>query len=485
MNRKTAGIAILAVVLPSSTGPLQVATAQDAAPAMVRFDGHKVVRVTATTSAQADAVAALSGDVWTHGYGPGVFDVRIAPGDLAALDALGVTYEVLIPNLQSLMDSERAQIAALRGGPDGSWFQTYHPWDEINQYLADLAAQYPELAETFALPAATHEGRAIYGLRITGPGSLAARPAVLFNGCQHAREWISPATVLFVATRLLEDYDTDPRARRFVDGLEFIIVPVVNPDGYAHTWTSNRLWRKNRRDNGDGTFGVDLNRNWSYRWGGVGSSPEPGSDLYRGPAAFSEPETQGMRELIRSNERIRAHIDFHSYRQLVLSPWAFTPDPTPDAPLYNQLGAAMAAAIQAVHGKVYTPGPWYSALYPSSGVMIDWMYFRRDAMSWTMELRDTGLFGFILPPEQIVPTGEENLWAMRALLEWVGPIVPGDLNCDGALDAFDVEPFVTALVDPSGYATRFPDCDVNLADLNFDGAIDAFDIDPFVGRLSP
>ena len=188
---------------------------------------------------------------------------------------------------------------------------------------------------------------------------------------------------------------------------------------------------------------------------------------------------------IRDNPRIKAHIDFHSYRQLVLSAWAFTPDPPPDQTLYTQLNIAMSEAIRAVHDMVYVYGSWYTELYPSSGVMTDWTYGQRGIISWTLELRDTGRYGFILPPDQIIPTGQEALAGVRALLDWVGPIVPGDLNCDGSVDARDIEGFLLALFEPVEYASQYPDCDADLADLNFDGAVDALDIEPFLDLLFP
>jgi hypothetical protein len=59
----------------------------------------------------------------------------------------------------------------------------------------------------------------------------------------------------------------------------------------------------------------------------------------------------------------------------------------------------------------------------------------------------------------------------------------GDLNCDGAINAFDIDPFVLALTSPETYGELFPACDYMLADINGDGAVNAFDIDPFVELL--
>ena len=468
---------LLAVLLFASAAPLS-AQLQDMPP-LVRFDGHMIVRVTTTNPQQVEAVMALTGDSWSHGFGVGTFDVRIPPDGPATLDRLGVAFEVLIPDVQAAIDAERAEIERLRQGDDDQFFENYHEYDQIGRHLDELAAQYPALAETFDLPLPTHEGRIIRGIRITGPGSLANRPAVLFNGCQHAREWVGPATVLYIAHHLLEEYAGDPEIRRLVNGIEFHIVPVANPDGYVYTWTTQRLWRKNRRDNGNGSFGVDLNRNWSYQWGGVGSSGVPSNILYRGPFPFSEPETTALSTYFLANPRIEAHIDFHSYSQLVLSAWAYTRDPPPDAALFNSLNAAMADAIASVHGQTYRTGSWYVRLYPSTGVMTDWTYGDRGIMSWTIELRDRGQFGFLLPPAQIIPTGEESFAAVRALSDWVAPLIRGDLNCDGRFDGADIDPFFLALGDPAAYAIAFPNCDPLLADINGDGRVNGGDIDPF------
>ena len=106
------------------------------------------------------------------------------------------------------------------------------------------------------------------------------------------REWLTPQTVLYVAEHLLSQYQSDPDVKLLVDNIEWYILPVANPDGYVYSWTTDRFCAESR--NG---YGVDLNRNWGYQWGGEGSSGVTTSDLYRGPSAFSEPETQAARFL--------------------------------------------------------------------------------------------------------------------------------------------------------------------------------------------
>jgi hypothetical protein len=290
----------------------------------------------------------------SEGEGIGAVEYIVSPKGLEALRSSRIKHDVLIEDLQPIVDEQRRRRAERRagGGIAGvSWFDDYKTYDEYNAKLAELEALRPDLASVF-LVGLSIEGREIRGIRITGPG--ADKPAVLINGCQHAREWIAPKATIYAADRLIGEYDVDPVVKDLVDDVEFLLVPIVNPDGYVYSWGSDRWWRTNRRDNGDGTFGVDLNRNWAYEWGhDNGSSPVPGHELYRGPAPFSEPETQAMRDLFQANPQIVGNIDFHSYGQLILYPWSYGYDIAPDALLLHLLGETMAASIQGVHGRHY------------------------------------------------------------------------------------------------------------------------------------
>ena len=74
---------------------------------------------------------------------------------------------------------------------------------------------------------------------------------------------------------------------------------------------------------------------------------------------------------------------------------------------------------------------------------------------------------------------DHNIWLISGLF---GHIV-GDVNCDGVINALDIEPFLVALFEPNQYPGRYPDCDITLADINGDGSIDALDIEPFLWLL--
>lgn len=379
---------------------------------------ESVVRVTLTSLRDLRLVQTLSGDMWSHGVRDGVADFRVSDAALAALVESGIQFEVLIEDVQQAIELERARLAKppeVEGGVAGvDWFADFKDLAAINAYLLELAALRPDLAQVITIGSSI-ESRPIRAIRIA---SAPGKPAVLFDGTQHAREWVSPMTVMYIADQLVRLEGEDPEITALLARAEVIVVPVVNPDGYQFSWDDTRLWRKNRRLNGDGSIGVDLNRNWGYQWGGEGASASPGSDTYRGTAPFSEPETQALRDFFLANESIVATIDFHSYGQWILSPWGFSSALPPDAALHAELGASMASAIDSVNGATYTPGPIYTLLYPASGGSVDWTYGARGAASFTIELRDQGQNGFILPPSQIAPTIAENLAAALTLVDY-------------------------------------------------------------------
>ncbi|MHC4429755.1 MAG: M14 family zinc carboxypeptidase, partial [Planctomycetota bacterium] len=419
----------------------------------VRYDGHKLVRVVLDDARELEAMLAISQDHWTEGVGVGEVDFRVPPEGLAAMEEASIDYTVIIENIQPAIDAEWARLVAGGGGDaiaGGPWFDDFKNYDAVNTRLDELEAQRPDLAEVFSIGNSL-EGRAINGIRITGaaPGD---RPAILLNSCQHAREWISVMVTMYVADTLINDYDTDPVIQELVDSIEWLIIPIINPDGYVYSWGPERLWRKNRRNNGDGTFGVDNNRNWGYEWGGNGSSGDTSSETYRGPAPFSEPETQVIRDFYIANPQIVANIDFHAYGQLVLSPWGYTSSPPPGIDILNLIGEAMADAIQSVHGEFYEQGPINPLLYPADGVSVDWCYGDQGVLSYTIELRPTsGNPGFVLPPEEIIPTSEEAMAAVVALGDVIdlGPQFSYPMGLPGTVEA-DLEAQLLVDIMPIG-----------------------------------
>lgn len=398
-----------------------VATAEPAK----RYDLAEFVRVDVRSDAEIDALERTGAIILNCVPGVGPMDVVAFPEQLAKLRDLGLAVQVRQDNVQTLIDTQQGAVAV--ADPFDDFFLSYHSYGDaatpgtIVWYLNELAARYPDLASMVDV-GTTLERRTIWGLRITND-SIAPKPAVVYFGCEHAREWITATVPPYVATYLLENYGVDAAVTDLVDHVEFFLVPVFNVDGYVYSRTFDRFWRKNRRYNWDGSNGVDLNRNWAEGWGGVGSSINPNSETYHGPAPFSEPETQALRDFFLSHPNVRAQLDIHSYGELILWPHGYTPDLSPDHSTYADLGWAMQSSIENVHGRYYHAGPLYSTIYPASGVSVDWTYAQLDILSFSYELRPIGggLSGFALPADQIIPNNEEILPAILHMTnaDWV------------------------------------------------------------------
>jgi carboxypeptidase T len=366
---------------------------------------QRAIRVLCTEATCA-LVDSLAIDIWSEQRGPGIpLDVVVTDDALARLDAAGVPWQILVPDIDAAARAEADRLRSPAAARPADWFAEYRDFDAISAHLRELVELAPDRTSLQAIGGSI-EGRPLWALRI---GRAPGATPMLINGTQHAREWIATMVTTCIADRLVRGYDRDPQIRAFVDRTELWVVPVVNPDGYQYSWGSRRLWRKNRR----GGYGVDLNRNFDVAWGGPGASRDRRSEIYRGEYAFSEPETAALRDLVK-REHIALHIDFHAYGQLVLYPWGHTSSPTKDHQRFAAIGDRMASALFAAHETRYALMPSIE-LYPASGTMSDWVYGEADALSYTIELRPKGGIGFVLPPEQIRPTCDEGLAAVLAL----------------------------------------------------------------------
>jgi carboxypeptidase T len=338
-----------------------------------------------------------------------------SPGEIAALAALRVGYAFETERL--LRTSTEGLSAA--GGINGA----YHSALELETDLRILERDHPGLASVREI-GETLEKRKILALKISDNAAAnESEPAVLFMGCHHAREWISVEVPFLFGKYLLDNYDLDPQVRSLVDASEIWIVPVVNPDGLEYSIHVYRYWRKNRRANADGTFGVDINRNYGYAWGAdnEGSSGYPGSDIYRGTGPFSEPETAAVRTLFQGAAiDFRAMISFHSYGQYILYPWGYTAAPAPDDASLGAVAGAMAGLMAGVQGTVYTDGQASRTLYVTNGDTVDWAYSLRGAPAFTIELPpvDVDHGGFFNDEAAIGAVFQENLPAMLYLARY-------------------------------------------------------------------
>ena len=394
------------------------------------YSGHQVVAIRLNTPADVQKLQELESasddfDLWSEGVGIGTVDVRVSAAQRAVLDATGLTYRVIIPDVQQVVAAERS------GGV--GFFDDFRSNAEHIALMNNLVAQYPQLASMVNFGTSV-EGRPIWGLRITGPGTN--KPGLLIHGCQHAREWLTPPTVAYLAEQLLAQYGSDVNSTLLVNSLDWYLIPVMNPDGYEYTWTTDRFWRKNRR----GGYGVDLNRNWGHVWGGVGSSSIPTSEIYHGPSPFSEPETTALRDFLLANPHIRGHVDLHTYGTLLMWPWGNTFVLSPGHSTFVSFTSVMRTLVAAVHGLQYVLGPLFTTIYPASGVSVDWVYGVAGRWSLTFELRG---FGFAVPASEIILSAEENLPALKYFGAWLAA-------CDAIGAGMGL-----------GQSGSFPDCDAN------------------------
>lgn len=320
--------------------------------------------------------------------------------EISIMQTYGYQYEILIADVESyyvdiLNNSSKESENSLKNtnctGTGGGGTSTFSPATPTNfnlgtmggylkyaEMLAELdamATQYPNLI-TVKAPISTFltaGNRPIYHVRISDNPNTneSGEPKVLYTAIHHAREPMSLMETIFYMWYLLENYGTNDEVTYLVNNTQMYFVPCINPDGYVYNETTNPngggMWRKNRRNNGNGTFGVDLNRNYSYGWGTTGTSFTPSNDTYCGTSAFSEPETQAMRWLVQNNDFEMA-FNAHTYAEDILFPIGTTT--AEFAPHHNYFQDYTNHMVE-LNGYTAMKS---SALYPASGDSDDYMY---------------------------------------------------------------------------------------------------------------
>jgi len=292
--------------------------------------------------------------------GANYLEILTLTEELETLRQAGYRVEIIHESMKELYRS-RLDVTKDMGG--------YATLSEIYAYLDNLRTAYPSIVSAKNHIGYTLEGRDMWAVKISdNPNVDEDEPEVLYTAAIHAREVITPLTLMHFMDHLTGSYGLDPEITALVDSRELWFVMPVNPDGYYHNEViapeGGGLWRKNRRDNGDGTFGVDLNRNYGYQWGydDVGSSPDPASQTYRGVAPFSEPETQNMRDFSNAHNFVIV-LYLHSYGNFLVYPWEYSGSPTGD----NDIFQNMASAIYSMNGFV----TGFGGINGSTG---DWHY---------------------------------------------------------------------------------------------------------------
>jgi carboxypeptidase T len=316
------------------------------------------------------------------------------------------------------------EMAAIQDFPPAD--SAYHNYTEMSNAIAQVATNYPSITSRFSI-GKSYQNRDIWAMKISdNVATDESEPEVLFIGLHHAREHLTVEMTLYIMNELTSKYSSDSRIANIVNSREIYIVFNLNPDGGEYDIANDtyRSWRKNRQPNSGSTYvGTDLNRNYGYKWGCCGgSSGSTSSDTYRGPSAFSAPETARLRDFVNSRviggrQQIRGSISFHTYSELILWPYGYTYTDVPsdmtadDRNVFATMGRAMAQTNN------YTPQQ-ASDLYIADGSSDDWLYGAHKIFAYTFELYPRGSSpGFYPPDEYIGPQTSRNREAVLYFLE--------------------------------------------------------------------
>ncbi|XP_065220168.1 carboxypeptidase B-like [Planococcus citri] len=389
-----------------------------------RYDGDQVLRIFTVNSKHRKKIKEIErenkGQKWASNTTS--VDIYIKKDRIdevkQALNNASMDFRILVEDVQRAIDEENPpqkfeelnEFTNRKG--HRLTFEHYHRMADVHGFMDYLASARSSQVSVHTLGESV-EGRPIKMIKISSGKPNAS--AFWIDGGIHAREWIAVASVSYIINELVENRDSLDKELQDTD---FYIVPLLNPDGYEYSHESERLWRKNRRRNlGAFCVGTDLNRNWDYEWGGSGSSKFPCQEIYAGSGPLSEPETKAVANFILNNEsKFKGFVTFHSYGQYILYPWGYAKRLPPDAEDLDRVGRIAAAAMKQAGGSSYSVGNSAALLYAAAGGSDDWAKgAAKIKYTYTIELRDTGRHGFLLPASHIKGSGKEAFAAIKAI----------------------------------------------------------------------
>ncbi|XP_069826250.1 carboxypeptidase B2 isoform X1 [Dendropsophus ebraccatus] len=330
------------------------------------------------------------------------------------LKEAAISYTILVENTQSLIDQQTYNDTSGQRS-SASYYEQYHALDDIYHWIEQMVESHPDMLEKIYI-GSSFEKRPLYVLKMTGKEKTATT-AIWIDCGIHAREWISPAFCLWFVGHAVGFYDADEYMKNLLKYTDFYILPVMNVDGYHYTWTTNRMWRKNRSKHPNNQcYGTDLNRNFDAGWCGLGASSNPCQDTYCGPFPESEPEVAAVANFIRQHkDTIKGYITIHSYSQMVLFPYSYKREKSKDHDELLRIANKVADQIRSKSRSRYVSGPGADTIYLAPGGSDDWAYDLGIKYSFTIELRDKGTYGFLLPPNLIRPTCTEALTGIKII----------------------------------------------------------------------
>ncbi|KAL3425025.1 zinc carboxypeptidase [Phlyctema vagabunda] len=437
---------------------------------LAKYGGDVVLRFNLSTAAEeqalAEAAETLFLDVWefTNNWA----DIRLREDDVPSLlgllpKSLQTAYSHLMPDLAKSIYQSYPSITwqdqepdfpprheprpfslavKARDGPDfdNIFFREYQPLSVIVPWMRLMASMFTTHVRLVNI-GTSYEGRDIPALRVGVSPKNDQEPAgprrtIIVSGGSHAREWISVSTVTYTAWSLITSYGKNPGITKLLEEFDFVFIPTINVDGYVYTWENDRLWRKNRQQT---TLrfcrGLDLDRSFGFEWDGTTYQNNPCSESFPGEEPFQAVESHRLAEWAKNetennNVKFVGFLDLHSYSQQVLYPYSYSCAASPPSQEnLEELAMGLAKAIRISSGESYSVssacegavsskdkvgGGVKARMETGGGSAIDWFYHEmRVRYSYQIKLRDTGSYGFLLPKDNIIPSGEEAYSALK------------------------------------------------------------------------
>jgi len=371
------------------------------------YPGHQVLRIPFNSSTELQSVLALSdrflADVWATSVLGGFVDVMVSPVNRLHFTKNFPQHIVHIADVEAtLVASQNENKVASKVTFDFDFFPTF---GQVRTWVAQQVAAHDDVASHISI-GSTYEGEEINGVSLGDPSS----PIFYIHCTIHAREWITTTSCLYILDQLL---NKDVDRQLLLDRYHWVLIPILNIDGYDYSHTSDRLWRKNRQPNaGSSCSGTDVNRNYAYGWGGPGASTNPCSETFRGARAFSSPEANAENQFLApflDVGTVKVYLDIHSYGGYFLSAWGYTTSSNPsDYPAMRTQMVSATTTMRGINGNTYTFGPSGSTLYVTSGSTVDHLYGDGGVVqAYTIECTGTSFTPSIA---QIKPIGAE-VWA--------------------------------------------------------------------------
>ncbi|XP_017133225.1 carboxypeptidase A5 isoform X1 [Drosophila elegans] len=354
------------------------------------------------------------------------------------MEKVGFSYNIMIDDIESAIDETYVEVPAVehpldsvrnnslpwmeRPGSLMSW-RRYHDQADIQQFLQTLLETYSENVEIIQI-GVTRNKRPLEVIRVSNgnPDNW----AVFVDAGLQARDWLSPAALTYAISKLTHLWGRSKvkgqgqRAEKAMRRIDWYFLPLANPDGYQYSRHTDRLWTKNRAfDSESGCYGVNLDRNFEYGWGGTGSTSNPCKNLYRGAESFSEPESRALRSFLSGmREYLGAYVSLGGYGQAITYPWGDADYVTENQRDLKLTARRAVLALRRLNQAEYSAGTSYRQKLARPGNSADWVQDRiGPQMVFNMFLKDQGRYGYLLPPHYIVESGEEVFEFMRTIAQ--------------------------------------------------------------------